>query len=244
MRFFSVICLLYAGSLLSGCGSHVYHVVEPGETLYSVGWLYGYDYQEMAQWNHISPPYNIQVGQRLRVAPYGSGGAPPVVAQTGQITDRKPAVNQPAKNVGQPQVPEKASAQTHSAVSAKRITWQWPTKGKVVNYFSSSQLNKGIDIAGNSGQPVYAAAAGKIVYAGDGLVGYGKLIIIHHSSEYLSAYAHNDKVLVAEGQQVKQGEMVARMGDTGADRVMLHFQIRREGKPVNPLRYLPTGATR
>jgi lipoprotein NlpD len=120
-----------------------------------------------------------------------------------------------------------------------RVDWVWPAKGKVVTGFSEAASLKGIDIAGSSGQPIAASAGGKVVYAGTGLRGYGKLIIIKHNGTYLSAYAHNKEILVKEGQQVAKGQKIAEMGNTDADQVKLHFEIRRQGKPVDPLRYLP-----
>jgi lipoprotein NlpD len=120
-----------------------------------------------------------------------------------------------------------------------KLDWVWPAKGKIVNGFSEATSLKGIDIAGSAGQPITASAAGKVVYAGSGLRGYGKLIIIKHNETYLSAYAHNRDILVKEGQQVGKGQKIAEMGNTDADQVKLHFEIRRQGKPVDPLRYLP-----
>ena len=119
------------------------------------------------------------------------------------------------------------------------LDWTWPAKGKVVTGFSDTANLKGIDIAGKAGDPVYASAAGKVVYAGSGLRGYGKLIIIKHNKTYLSAYAHNREILVKEGQQVAQGQKIAEMGNTDTDQVKLHFEIRRLGKPMDPARYLP-----
>jgi lipoprotein NlpD len=121
----------------------------------------------------------------------------------------------------------------------ERVEWVWPAKGKIVTGFSEASSLKGIDIAGSSGQPITASAGGKVVYAGTGLRGYGKLIIIKHNGTYLSAYAHNREILVKEGQQVAKGQKIAEMGNTDADQVKLHFEIRRQGKPVDPLRYLP-----
>jgi len=120
-----------------------------------------------------------------------------------------------------------------------KLGWLWPTTGKVVGGFSETANLKGIDIAGKAGQPVRASAAGKVVYAGAGLRGYGKLIIIKHNKTYLSAYAHNREILVKEGQLVAKGQQVAEMGDSDADQVKLHFEIRRLGKPVDPTRFLP-----
>ncbi len=222
--------LLGLSLLISGCGGHVYHVVEPGETLYSISWIYGYDYREIAKWNGIPEPYHVHSGQRIRVAMPNKGewsAVPP-----SQYIAK--AENKVAKAVPQAQVSRESSVD-----STSKVSWQWPTKGKVINYFSSSKLNKGIDIAGERGQDVVAAAGGKVVYSGTGLVGMGKLVIINHSPTYLSAYAHNEQILVKEGQQVKKGELIAQMGSSGADQVILHFEIRREGKPVNPLKLLP-----
>ncbi len=192
--------------------------------------MYGHDYREVAQWNGIAAPYAIHKGQRLRVVPGGVS----VAATTQPIKPSfKPVPTTEIKKPVTPQVSEKYSADN------KSISWQWPVRGKVLNYFASSKLNKGIDIGGKRGQPIYAAASGKVVYSGTGLVGMGKLIIINHSSQYLSAYAHNEKILVKEGQQLKKGALIAQMGSSGSDAVMLHFEIRREGKPVNPLNFLP-----
>ncbi len=119
------------------------------------------------------------------------------------------------------------------------MEWGMPTKGKVIGQFSESANRKGIDIAGKLGQPVMASAAGKVVYSGSGLRGYGKLIIIKHNKTYLSAYAHNDKILVKEGQSVSRGQKIAEMGNTDAKQVELHFEVRRFGKPVDPAKYLP-----
>lgn len=231
------IAALFVTLLLSGCGGHVYHMVEPGETLYSIGWLYGQDYRELAEWNGISAPYTVKPGQRLRVIP---GGA--VVAVDPSAEKIVPAgAAQPEPKIEKPLPKRLANSQVSSESSAHNvgIDWQWPTQGRVIHYFSHSKLNKGINIVAERGQPIYAAASGKVVYSGTGMVGMGKLIIINHSTQYLSAYAHNDANLVKEGQQVKRGELIARMGRSGADRVMLHFEIRREGKPVDPMKFLP-----
>lgn len=228
---------LFVALLLPGCGGHVYHMVEPGETLYSIGWLYGQDYRELAEWNAISAPYAVRSGQRLRVIP---GGAVVAVKPSAEkIASARAA--RPNPKVEKPLPKRPASSQVSSESSAHNvgISWQWPTQGRVLHYFSHSKLNKGINIVAERGQPIHAAASGKVVYSGTGMVGMGKLIIINHSTQYLSAYAHNDANLVTEGQQVKQGELIARMGRSGVDRVMLHFEIRREGKPVDPMKFLP-----
>lgn len=121
-----------------------------------------------------------------------------------------------------------------------RLTWSWPASGPVLRSFDAgSEGRKGINIGGNSGQPVHAAADGKIVYSGSGLGGYGRLIIIKHNKEFLSAYAHNRKLIASEGEWVRKGQEIALMGNSGTDRVQLHFEIRKHGKPVDPLQYLP-----
>lgn len=135
--------------------------------------------------------------------------------------------------------PSTASATPAAAGDDDKIDWLWPTTGKLVTGFSDGANLKGIDIAGNAGQPVLASAAGKVVYAGSGLRGYGKLVIVKHNGTYLSAYAHNSEILVKEGQQVTRGQKIAEMGNSDSDQVKLHFEIRRLGKPVDPLKYLP-----
>lgn len=229
------------------------HVVASGETLYAIAWRYGLDYQRIAEWNHISPPYVIHAGQRLLL--YG-GEAKPVAAQPVTRPSTAPAakpgksVSSPAPRTAAADIPPSASAapakdapeKNHGRAETQgtgNIRWQWPARGKVVT--SDTVLGQnGINILGTPQQPIYAAAPGEVVYSGSGLIGYGKLIIIKHNELFLSAYAHNDKVLVTEGAQVAAGQQIAEMGDTGAKQVMLHFEIRRSGKPVPPLDYLPS----
>lgn len=241
--------LLLPAALLTGCGAHMHHVVEPGETLYSIGFLYGYDYREIAQWNGIRPPYTLKPGQVLRVVPPQTGSPPPKVKP-------KPPARKPAPVVGPvkiaPRVVDRTETPKVQSVAPlpekppvaswpKNPRWQWPAESRrVVRTFSAKDPGrKGIDIAGRRGDPVYAAAAGKVVYAGSGLARYGQLIIIRHNEKYLSAYAHNDKLRVKEGDVIRAGQRIADMGSSGAQRPLLHFEIRRDGKPVNPLRYLP-----
>ncbi len=241
--------LLLPVALLTACGAHMHHVVEPGETLYSIGFLYGYDYRKIAQWNGIPPPYVLNPGQVLRVVP-PQQESPPAKAPP------RPPVRKPAPVVGPvkvtprlvdrvetPEVKPAASLPAPRPVVSlpKNPRWQWPVKSRrVLQTFSAKDPGrKGIDIVGRRGDPVYAAAAGRVVYAGSGLVRYGQLIIIKHNEKYLSAYAHNDKLRVKEGDVVKAGQRIADMGSSGAQRPMLHFEIRRDGKPANPLHYLP-----
>lgn len=215
-----------------------YHTVKRGETLYSIAWKYGLDYRQLAAANGIRYPYTIHAGRRLTLTPPAAIASkpatapkpkPPSSARSGS-TAPKPA----AKPTPKP-VPKSAPA-----MPANSDPWAWPANGKVVETFSTSgRVNKGIDIAGQRGQPVQSTRSGKVVYAGTGVAGYGSLIIVKHDETYLSAYAHNDRILVKEGAMVKAGQKIAEMGDSGTDRVMLHFEIRREGKPVNPLGFLP-----
>ena len=238
--------VLCSSVLLAGCGHYArynpgyaqgaagvsvppaYHDVAKGDTLYSICWQYGYDYRVVAGWNDIAAPYTIYPGQRIDLHP------PAVPAQPRASVASRGA---PARSVARTQVP----THNQSARGAERkVVWEWPTRGEIIATFSSDAAGKkGVDIAGRLGQPIYAAAAGRVVYSGSGLLGYGKLIIIKHNDTYLSAYAHNSRLLVSEDQEVKFGEHIADMGSSGSDRVMLHFEIRRDGKPVNPLDYLP-----
>ncbi|MCY1489591.1 Murein hydrolase activator NlpD [compost metagenome] len=224
------------------------YVVQRGDTLYSIAFRYGWDWKALAARNNIPAPYTIRVGQVIRF----DGRAQPAqkVARTTPTT----AVPAPARPVAAPpssvSTPPPAATPAPSApapaqtpiqpVARSASGWAWPANGPVIGRFSSNgSLNKGIDIAGELGQPVLAASDGSVVYAGSGLRGYGELVIIKHSDTYVSAYGHNRRLLVREGQQVKAGQTIAEMGSTGADRVKLHFEIRRQGKPVDPLQYLP-----
>lgn len=232
------------------------YVVQAGETLYSIAWRANSDVRQLAQLNKIYPPYRIYPGQKLLlVAKSTSKNAKASTSkalvknstnnstQTSKKTSNKAIASTKkqayGKNVRGQKIPKKVSS-NQSDFSQKISRWQWPVKGKVVEYFSTrAQGNKGINIAGRRGTSIKAAAEGKVVYAGSALRGYGKLIIIKHNDDYLSAYAHNDKILVKEQQLVKSGQVVAKMGDTDATQVMLHFEVRFRGKSVNPLNYLP-----
>ena len=218
------------------------HVVRAGETLYGISFRFGLRYQDVAAWNGISDPYTIEVGQRLRLRPPGSMPSSPRPDDRGiaSSTPRRPHPISP--NPSRPVDPATVAAPPMrppaSAVGAP--TWRWPAQGQIIGrYVSGDQTQQGINIAGSAGQPILAASDGIVVYSGAGLVGYGELIIIKHSDEWLSAYAHNRRRLVVEGSRVKSGEVIAEMGKTGAIREMLHFEIRRNGKPVDPLAFLP-----
>jgi len=229
--------------LLSACGGHVYHVVERGETLYSIGWIYGYDHRLLAQWNGIEEPYYLNPGQRLRVAPpFDTAG---VVAVRETRVPEKPAPGSVSAKV-LPEVVDKTVAEPVSPpaklpVADRPLAWRWPTSsGKILQtFFAKDPSRQGVDIAGETGIHIIAAASGRVVYAGDGLARYGKLIIVKHNEIFLSAYAHNDKLRVKENEEVEAGQLIAEMGSTGTQRSKLHFEIRRNGKPVDPLQYLP-----
>ncbi len=154
----------------------------------------------------------------------------PKPAEIKPVITKPAAVSEPVK-----QSPPPATKESDDAM----LDWMWPTQGRVIAEFSEAKSSKGVDIAGTAGQAVYAAAAGKVVHSGSGLRGYGKLVIIKHNAMYLSAYAHNQQILVKEGQAVARGQKVAEMGSTDAEQVALHFEIRQMGKPVDPLKYLP-----
>jgi lipoprotein NlpD len=193
-----------------------YHVVRRGDTVYSIARRHGLSPHQLIRWNHLRKPYRILPGQRLRLA---------------RAAGPRPRRTHRAHPDPLPQMP-------HGRVQHVG-GWSWPAHGAVIAAFSRHGLNKGIDIAGRLGSPVVAAAGGRVVYQGSGLRGYGKLIIIEHNPDFLSAYAHCARILVKEDAKVKRGQQIATMGSTGADRVKLHFEIRLRGKPVNPLRYLP-----
>jgi len=292
------------------------YVVKKGDTLYSIGLEYGYDYKEIAQVNNISAPYLIKIGQTLKFAPLnetpapataepsaqhspapdnnngvvtyaiGADSAPEATTNT-QVPPAAISINEPkalrepysdaaykqplpvaktitstpattANAVKKPiaeKTPEKVADKpiveskpevkpTEPVAEAKpkleptgALTWAWPTKGKVIANFNDAG-NKGIDISGKMGQAVQAAAPGKVIYSGSDLRGYGKLVIVKHSATYLSVYANNSLILVKEGQQVTSGQKIAEMGDTDSNTVKLHFEIRQQGKSVDPMKFL------
>ncbi len=208
------------------------YVVRRGDTLYSIAFRFGLDYKSLARANGISPPYMIYVNQRLRIT-----GSPTPSTDSGPDKNDPPTTaarsrakaTKPPTPVTAPDVPDSG------------IQWHWPYEGEVVGKFSlSGDINKGIDIRGKSGDPVRSSADGIVVYAGGGLRGYGKLVIVKHNERYLSAYGHNQSLLVKEGETVKRGQVVARIGGPNGNSNLLHFEIRRDGKPRDPLDYLPS----
>jgi lipoprotein NlpD len=242
------------------------YYVRSGDTLYAIAFGYDVDPQDVARWNGISSPFTIYPGQKLRLtAPSGRSdgkrGTSEVQIATvklpGQTTTRP--LTSPSKSSGTPSSQEKpASTKQGTQQSAANTTkkapavkspvsktadpgsWKWPTKGRVIRtYLAGDPARNGLDIAGKEGQAVYASAAGKVVYSGNGLIGYGELIIIKHSEKMLSAYAHNKSRLAKEGDLVSVGQKIAEMGRNAENEQLLHFEIRAQGKPVNPLNYLP-----
>ena len=213
------------------------YVVRRGDTLYSIAWQQGLNVKQLAGMNGIRSPYTIYTGQRLRVRP--GTKSPPAVRTHTPVSRPKPVP--PAARKTAPDRPVAADKPAPKLPAVVKY-WVWPVKGPVISgYHPNSPGKKGIDIGGKKGQSVKAAAAGKVVYSGSGLVGYGRLIIIKHNETLLSAYGHNSKLLVSEGEYVKAGQVIANMGSSGTDRTRLYFEIRKNGKPVNPLRYLPRG---
>lgn len=252
--------ILLAVLLSTACGSHVYHRVQKGETVYSIGFLYGQEYQQIAAWNDLDPSDTLTPGQRLRVAPpshvterirlrQGEAAVAERSPSTPAAEDRvvvtaipdqpqRRALPQPVPAQPVPQPPRPAAPATPRAQGA--VQWLRPTDGKVLKGYSAEAIgNKGVDFGGRLGQPVRAVSGGKVVYSGDGLINYGNLIIVKHDERYLSAYGHNEQLRVREGDSVAAGQHIADMGRGPDGTVMLHFEIRYNGKPVDPLRYIP-----
>ncbi|MBI5437692.1 MAG: peptidoglycan DD-metalloendopeptidase family protein [Nitrosomonadales bacterium] len=244
------------------------HVVQKGDTLYSIAFNYGFDYHELAELNGIQNPGAISIGQEIRLFPgkTASAARPVESKQAESLVREQPkvvkyaysdaamaqidkvqelgsalAVKPEAKPKIEPKADNKAEQADANDSEDEVLEWSMPVQGKLIAEFSESANRKGIDIAGKLGQPIIASAPGKVVYSGSGLRGYGKLIIIKHNKTYLSAYAHNDQVLVKEGQTITRGQKIAEMGNTDSDQVKLHFEVRRFGKPVDPAKYLPLG---
>jgi lipoprotein NlpD len=232
-----------------------YYVVKPGDTLIRIGLDNGQNWRDLVKWNNLDNPNVIEVGQVLRVVPPGvdptAAAARPVTAAR---VESKPltapasgAASGPAA-AGAAPVSAATTASSGAAVVSTSppaaregdddIRWGWPAGGTVIAAFDEGK-NKGLAIAGKAGDPVLAAADGRVVYAGSGLRGYGNLVILKHNATYLTAYAHNQTLLVKEDQNVKRGQKIAEMGSTDADGVQLHFEIRKQGRPIDPVKLLP-----
>ena len=234
-----------------------FYVVRKGDTLYSVALDHGLDYRELAQWNGIADAAVIKEGQQLRMTPPQAAAtsaplrtAPGVqgrpIGEAGVVAEAKSepkAVRAPyseqtyAQMAGIRAEPPERAAPPGAGDDA--LAWAWPATGKVVSTFNDTGNLKGIGIAGKLGQPVLASAPGRVIFSGTGIRGFGKLIVIKHNNTFLSVYAHNSELLVKEGQNVAKGQKIAEMGSTDTDRVKLHFEIRRFGKPVDPAKLLP-----
>ncbi len=217
-------------------GMSGYYTVKPGDTLIRIGLEHGQSARDIARWNNLENPNRIEVGQVLRVWPPGGNAG---TVTSGAVS--KPVSTASAVPVmgAAPLSPEKtAAAPLPGAAGSDEIAWIWPTSGAVLAGFDELK-NKGLDIAGKAGDPVLAAADGRVVYVGAGLRGYGNLIILKHNNTYLTAYAHNQTLLIKEDQSVRKGQKIAEMGSSDADRVKLHFEVRKQGKPVDPANYLP-----
>lgn len=231
----NIVLLFITATFLAGCGvskffapirdigrtskAAEYYIVQRGDTLYKIAFQYGLDTRDLAVWNGLADINLIRAGERLRLLP-------PRAAKVGQPVSeaaRRPPIN-PADPGPEPDF--------------EPSTWIWPLTGKILAGFNETTGNKGLDIAGVIGERIVSTTEGKVVYTGEGLRGYGKLTIIRHSPTTLSAYAHQSRILVSEGQAVKQGQKIGEVGDSDADRVKLHFEIRRFGRPMDPLLYL------
>lgn len=265
MKFLSLpILLIFCVSLLSACvrdndesapiangwssseTNSPNYVVRPGDTLYSIAWAFGLDYRALAARNHLQPPYAIHPGQRLSMSVAEFKATPPTSriaedrSQPHLVVQTPEAIKAPAKPIRLKTHPATPKALTHPPQNRPVHRWILPAQGRIIKSFSTlSWGNKGIDLKGVYGEPVLASAAGQVVYAGAGIRAYGNLIILKHNESYLSAYAYNKNIVVKEGAWVQQGQKIGTMGRTDAGIVSLHFEIRRNGQPVNPLLYLP-----
>lgn len=213
-------------------GKPGYYTVQKGDTLTRIGLDHGQSWRDLVRWNNLPNAHLIEVGQVLRVVPPGS-----VVEASGVVVQPIPS-SADTSAASKPPVTGAAPAPSAAVANDDGLGFVWPANGSLIAGFDESK-NKGLDIAGKAGDAVLAAADGQVVYAGAGLRGYGNLIILKHNSTFLTAYAHNQALLVKEDQKVRKGQKIAEMGQTDADRVKLHFEIRRQGKPVDPAKYLP-----
>lgn len=230
---------------VENAGKPGYYTVKPGDTLIRIGLDNGQNWRDIVRWNGIENPNLIEVGQVLRVVPPGKDTPVVAKAEAKPVAEADtvvrpvgdpPVSDAPRTVVNQPQ--QQAAQPAQQTVMADDFAISWPAQGNVAAGFDEAK-NKGLDIAGKLGDPISAVADGRVVYAGSGLRGYGNLIIIKHNDTYLTAYAHNQTLLVKEDQSVRKGQKIAEMGQSDADRVKLHFEVRKQGKPVDPLKYLP-----
>ncbi|KND56628.1 Lipoprotein NlpD [Candidatus Paraburkholderia kirkii] len=233
-----------------------YYHVKPGDTLYRIALENGQNYHDIAAWNNLTNPNQIEVGQLMRVAPPGANVATAPIAGGGVQTQplnganayaapqpgatAQPPYYGPSSGMGAtPGASGVPGADTSAAAPTGQPAFIWPARGPILGTFDEAR-NKGLNIDGAAGDAVNASADGRVVYSGNGLRGYGNLIIIKHDATFLTAYAHNRALMVKEGDAVTKGQKIAEMGNSDSDRVMLHFEVRRQGKPVDPLKYLPS----
>lgn len=243
-------------------GKAGYYTVKPGDTMIRIGMETGQSWRDIARWNALANPNVIEVGQVLRVAPPAASTVPPATVLAGAkpvaaAPTTAPAAGSTGAATATPVAPSGVTtaavapttvtttpvppAQGGSAAAANaedEVALIWPASGSVISGFDEAR-NKGVDIGGAAGDPIVAAADGRVVYVGSSLRGYGNLIILKHNNTYLTAYAHNQVLLVKEDQTVRKGQKIAEMGNSDADRIKLHFEVRRQGKPVDPAKYLP-----
>jgi lipoprotein NlpD len=217
-------CLLLAGCADTASQVQNVYIVRPQDTLYSIAWRYGLDFHDLARWNHIGPDYHIMVGQSLVLA---ADGRAPVARKSPAVARQPPSKN--AAPTGSAEVP-------HAPLPPSALKWMWPT-----DRLSPPRPvpGGGILLAGRLGQDVRAACAGRVVYTGNGIRGYGNLIIIKHGENLLSSYAHNREALVHDGEEVAAGQIIGHMGEGAPETPVLYFEIRRNGKPVDPIPFLP-----
>lgn len=230
---------LVAVLVLAGCASTAdsdgYYTVQRGDTLYSIGRDFDQSPGNLTAWNRLRNPNDLEVGQRLLVRPPGNVVARTGAGQTARTSPAPARKATPAKPAAKPST--KAADDDAPAPADAKLDWLWPAKGSSAP--SKDSYKKGIDITGTEGETVLAASAGKVTYAGHGIRGYGNMVIIKHTPTLLSVYAHNKTITVKEGQTVTRGQQVATMGSSDTNKVKLYFEIRRNGKPINPMTVLP-----
>ena len=218
-------------------GKPGYYTVKPGDTLIRIALDHGQNWRDIVRWNGLENPNKIEVGQVLRVVP-PAGAATAAVTRPVTAGNASPSPAPPASSGAQPAAAPAPAPVPAAASTDDEIAWIWPADGPLLAGFDEAK-NKGLDLGGAAGSAVVASADGRVVYVGAGLRGYGNLIILKHNNTYLTAYAHNQTLLVKEDQNVRKGQKIAEMGNSDADRVKLHFELRRQGKPVDPAKYLP-----
>ena len=266
IRLFPVaLALLMASGMMSGCATYKvpekkapqsavrakpavkkpggYYRVRKGDSLYSIAWRAGLDYRTLARWNGLKSPYTIYPGQLIRLSPPKARKASPSAAKRKKpgkpVSPGKSVASKPAKSRPAPSK-KNSSGKKPGKATRGSLHWQWPVHGRILSRFASNDASRGgIRIGGRKGQKIVAAEAGQVVYVGSGLIGYGQLIIIKHNNKYLSAYGHNSRLRVKEGEKVFRGQHISDMGVTNQGVPLLYFEIRRYGKPVDPLKYLP-----